>query len=192
MSTIEMIARRLRQISVDILVDILAAGVANHHGEDWFASVASPHNYHYWAESMKRAVEIEYRVSELRYKTISYWNPTDKRVNVYSLGIRKEGEIVSFVEPGKSVEVPIGYTIGGKYSVISGIAPQLMPLPDPSVPECNLDLHPVFFEEWQVFGPRDIEGNLSSCCHRSLAWLDSANRVVCSKCFKPLRSLCAV
>ena len=114
---------------------------------------------------------------------LPYWNPTKHTLNIAPMGIVKsvdiktrEAAIYETVAPGELIMVPTSYTVGGKYSTLQGVAPQLKPLPRQIDEE--LDLAPITYAEWCTF----INCPLSSCCKRQATWYDKGNRLVCSKC----------
>lgn len=124
----------------------------------------------------------------LRQHAIPYWNPTHHRLNVAPLGLvesvdekTREAKFVEFVNPGDQVWIPAGYTTGGRYSSVAGVAPQLRPLPRQV--DDSLDLAPIAYSEWCAY----TNNSMSECCRKIAAWHEKGHKLVCSKCGNSVR-----
>lgn len=118
------------------------------------------------------------------HHAIPYVNPEPVALNLHPLGLPKSDEngrptkeIVDFVQPGEVIYIPQPYTIGGKYSTLTGVAPQLRPCP--RVEDEELDLQPTTYEEWCHCTSGD---QLSECCNKGVVWSDELRRLMCGKC----------
>lgn len=121
-----------------------------------------------------------------RAHAVPYWNPTAQKVNISPMGLVKhvdektrEAVFHDFVEPGEHIMIPDAYTVGGKFSTVYGVAPQLRPLPRQV--DNSLDISPVTYTEWCTY--RDWQ--LTSCCKKQQVWYDKKSCLICSKCGKP-------
>jgi hypothetical protein len=118
---------------------------------------------------------------------LPYWNPTRHRLNISPMGIidhvdpkTREAKILDFVDSGAHVMIPECYTVGGKYSTLRGVAPQLQPLPRQI--DNLLDLAPTTYAEWCSYQ----DSSLSRCCKTMTAWHDKGDCLVCTKCGKKI------
>lgn len=114
---------------------------------------------------------------------LPYWNPTIHRLNIAPLGIvelvdpkTREARTVDFVPSGGYIMIPTSYTVGGKYSSLRGVCPQLAALPR-QVDE-ELDLAPLTYAEWCTYQ----DTRLTKCCKKMPAWHDKGDCLVCTKC----------
>lgn len=150
-----------------------------------------------WIDSLKTALHRVfgnpnhmYETQRQRHHAVVYWNPTAHKVNVFALGLMHEVanpedngasaklETIQFVEPGERIFIPFPYTVGGKHSTITGVAPQLRALPQEHVDE-NLDIMPTTYVEWCTFQSPIVT---SPCCSRAIVWSDNHRRLMCVKC----------
>jgi hypothetical protein len=109
----------------------------------------------------------------LRQYEVFYWNPTDNRISIFSLGLEKE-----IIEPGERMALPWAYTIGGANSAVKSIAPQLQALPTPEREDCGYDISPISYLEWNTF----CAIRLSLCCQKQILWNTIKNQCICQKC----------
>jgi hypothetical protein len=128
----------------------------------------------------------------LKTHALPYWNPTTHKLNISPMGIvesvdvkTREAKFVEFVAPGAHVWIPEGYTVGGKYSTVFGVAPQLRPLPRQVDRNNLLDLAPLTYTEWCMF----TDNTMSECCKDQAVWHEKADCLVCSKCGNKVRGI---
>lgn len=142
--------------------------------------------------TQKKAIHVSYGDPRVMaqsngYKphALPYWNPTIHRLNIAPLGIidhvdpkTREAHIVDFVPSGGFIMIPTSYTVGGRYSSLRGVCPQLTPIPRQV--DTELDLAPLTYAEWCTY--QDTQ--LTKCCQKMPAWLDKEDCLVCTKCGK--------
>ena len=115
---------------------------------------------------------------KLRQYSTSYYNPTANRINVFPLGLPdEEGKVIHEVVSGGIIGIPHSYTIGGRYSTIGGVAPQLKPMPKASN-DVVMDLTPSSYAEWITYMPF-----VQSQCHKqAIVWSDAKQSLLCQQC----------
>ncbi len=119
-----------------------------------------------------------------KHLCVPYWNPTTYKVNIHSLGLWTEDRCknlvtLSFVDPGDSVLIPYPLVLGGKHSVITGVAPQLRPVPIEV--DDTLDVLPTSYLEWCSFASAKV---VSKCCGKQIVWSTRYLSLQCAKCWK--------
>lgn len=123
----------------------------------------------------------EFRHYQYRGHACPYFNPTTKPVLVEAIGILgSDGKLITSLQPGQILFIPFSYTVGGKKSVVTSVAPQLRKIPQSEIPDDYLPLHFSSYLEWCQFG----EPMITTCCSVAGLWDDSRQKLVCKKCGK--------
>jgi hypothetical protein len=140
-----------------------------------------------WRQALDRELGNPLRMYKdplkLKHYAIQYWNPTSHKINIHSLGLPdpEGGRVIDFVAPGEVINIPETYTTGGKYSTLTGVAPQLKPLPKTEHKDkLLLDLSPASYVEWLTYSNIGV----SPCCSKPWVWADAKTILVCGLCKK--------
>lgn len=118
---------------------------------------------------------------KLRQYAIPYWNPTAHTINIHSLGLKDEdGTPLDLVKPQGIVGIPATYTVGGRYSTIQGVAPQLKPVPLQQGKDSifGTNITPSSYVEWITYCSMGV----SACCKAPHVWSDAKKSLLCNKC----------
>lgn len=160
-----------------------AIGISPKHIE---LLLITPTNIHWTPEeTVEIVLTAEHRAFgdpmdlSLRHHGQRFYNPTGADINVGPMGLPDEnGKLIQLLAPGGDITIPEFMLLGGKFSTLNGVAPQLKRInPNPRF-EVNLDLCPQTYTEWIEYAP-----NLPTECCKSLpVWSDSKQRVICFKC----------
>lgn len=127
------------------------------------------------------------RTMENRQHGSPWWNPSPHKISIKCLDLKLDKDTngkfytTEYIDPGEVVFLPDSVTVGGKSSIICGVAPQLKAINLPYIGDSELDLQPTSFSEWCYF--TDI--TQSKCCRKNTAWNDASNQLFCMKCKKP-------
>jgi hypothetical protein len=120
---------------------------------------------------------------KLRQHANQYYNPTSVWIKVEPMGLPDEyGNVIKEVCPGGLINIPQGYLVGGKRSVVHTTAPQLVPMPRVEWAYNLLDQTPTSYYEWLIYYP----ATPSPCCNRCIMWSDTNQCLVCEICRKPV------
>lgn len=181
-----------RTQAIDECADLLSGlllkyNEAGTYYEDQFTGCAERWNIKTFTQYAKLALRTAHKAygapmalakDNLRQYMVTYFNPTQRTLNVKPLGVLDDDKKpVENLPSGGWIRIPEGYTKGGRYSTIATVAPQLLPMPVQRHDELS-DNNPLSYVEWITFQPN----RPSPCCGKQVLWSDTGHTLQCEKC----------